>query len=403
MDSDEDEIPLTLADIIPLVIKTFQSFTVSLAVIATFFATVNVGLAYIHQSRIDPSQVLVSLSMINHQNHHPILLNAIKYSPRFQGDVVLYSLASNGCNASDFNSTEMDQSKLSMVIITQGNCTLYSKASNAKLYGFSAVLVYNQPMVSSIDRPNTLKDLDMTILSLNSVNFGRIVKLMSNESVCPALVKSNFPNILSFKSIMMELILNLIVIYFSAVVVLAGWLLIYMLGNILLYRNFRFYQAIVDGCLVLSDNYQSRYVPKLQSIPFPEKTLNQKHIEELKGFKGVFESDISSYHDSCCICLEEFQVCNKVRALPCRHLFHSCWYLFLSNYSIDPWLLDHNRLCPICQQDVLKSFRIRDQRNAAITLESDYDSDDLVRRGTNHIRGSSIKYSIARWIQRQLG
>lgn len=328
MDSDQDEIPLTFADVIPLVIKTFRSFAVSLAAIATVFAFVNIGFAYIRQRKIDPSNVLVSLSMINNQNHFPILLNAVKYSPKFNGQVVLYSLNSNGCNKSDFNSIDMDYTKLSMIMITQGNCSLYSKASNAKLYGFSAVAVYNQPMISNTDKENTLTGLEMTILSLNSVNFRRIVNQMSNNSVSPAFVKSNLPNILSCKRIMMELTLNLIVIYFSAIVVLTSWLLIYFLGHIILYRDLKFYQAIVNGCLALSDNTQARYVPKLRAIPFPEKTLNYKNIAELKGFKGVFESDISSYHDSCCICLEEFQVNNKVRALPCRHLFHSCWYSY---------------------------------------------------------------------------
>ncbi|KAJ3263274.1 hypothetical protein HDU77_010972 [Chytriomyces hyalinus] len=47
----------------------------------------------------------------------------------------------------------------------------------------------------------------------------------------------------------------------------------------------------------------------------------------------------------CAICIDEFDVGAKVRELPCHHQFHS--------HCIDPWLLRHNRLCPICKQDVL--------------------------------------------------
>ncbi|KAJ3112010.1 hypothetical protein HDU96_005054 [Phlyctochytrium bullatum] len=49
--------------------------------------------------------------------------------------------------------------------------------------------------------------------------------------------------------------------------------------------------------------------------------------------------------ECCAICIDEFVVGSRVRQLPCKHQFHdSC---------IDPWLLKHNRLCPICKRDVL--------------------------------------------------
>ncbi|ORY51244.1 hypothetical protein BCR33DRAFT_712350 [Rhizoclosmatium globosum] len=47
----------------------------------------------------------------------------------------------------------------------------------------------------------------------------------------------------------------------------------------------------------------------------------------------------------CAICIDEFVVGSRARELPCHHQFHTA--------CIDPWLLRHNRLCPICKRDVL--------------------------------------------------
>ncbi|KAJ3045362.1 hypothetical protein HDV00_010232 [Rhizophlyctis rosea] len=82
--------------------------------------------------------------------------------------------------------------------------------------------------------------------------------------------------------------------------------------------------------------------------------------------------------DCCAICIDEFVPGSRVRELPCRHVFHDTWYasgdrqfvefryfapwliLPTLDHSVDPWLLRHNRLCPICKRDVLAPTTISD-------------------------------------------
>ncbi|KAF8527346.1 hypothetical protein JB92DRAFT_2698718 [Gautieria morchelliformis] len=48
----------------------------------------------------------------------------------------------------------------------------------------------------------------------------------------------------------------------------------------------------------------------------------------------------------CAICLEDFIKGDKVRVLPCRHIFHMD--------EIDDWLIRRKKLCPICKHDVTR-------------------------------------------------
>jgi E3 ubiquitin-protein ligase RNF13/E3 ubiquitin-protein ligase RNF167 len=46
----------------------------------------------------------------------------------------------------------------------------------------------------------------------------------------------------------------------------------------------------------------------------------------------------------CAICLSEFEIGDRVRVLPCRHIFHM--------EEVDGWLIQRKKLCPVCKADV---------------------------------------------------
>ncbi|KAF9356411.1 E3 ubiquitin-protein ligase rnf13 [Mortierella sp. AD094] len=48
-------------------------------------------------------------------------------------------------------------------------------------------------------------------------------------------------------------------------------------------------------------------------------------------------------YDPCAICLEEYEVGERLRELPCKHFFHA--------QCIDPWFKDVHSICPVCKRD----------------------------------------------------
>ncbi|KAJ6466705.1 hypothetical protein C8R47DRAFT_1153439 [Mycena vitilis] len=46
----------------------------------------------------------------------------------------------------------------------------------------------------------------------------------------------------------------------------------------------------------------------------------------------------------CAICLSDFEKGDKVRVLPCHHIFHLA--------EVDEWLIQRKKLCPVCKADV---------------------------------------------------
>lgn len=60
----------------------------------------------------------------------------------------------------------------------------------------------------------------------------------------------------------------------------------------------------------------------------------------------LFDENVKE--ELCSICLQMFAKLDRVKILPCRHVFH--------NKCIDAWLAN-NLLCPMCKQDIRKFFK----------------------------------------------
>lgn len=63
-----------------------------------------------------------------------------------------------------------------------------------------------------------------------------------------------------------------------------------------------------------------------------------------------FTAGMEAQHETCCICLDDYVIGDKLRILPCSHAYHvKC---------IDPWLLKNKRVCPQCRKKVFASGEV---------------------------------------------
>ncbi|KAG8743576.1 hypothetical protein FRC10_011723 [Ceratobasidium sp. 414] len=81
--------------------------------------------------------------------------------------------------------------------------------------------------------------------------------------------------------------------------------------------------------------------PTPPSSPTAEEApvVPEPQPQDVEGVPGWFASQVE-----CAICLSSFVRGDRVRVLPCSHVFHV--------EEVDGWLLNRRKVCPICKADV---------------------------------------------------
>lgn len=71
---------------------------------------------------------------------------------------------------------------------------------------------------------------------------------------------------------------------------------------------------------------------------------------------GVLDLEkVIECNSTCSICLCEFQVKDRVKRLPCGHLFHKA--------CLDPWFLDVTSSCPVCKQHITRQGMVPKEKD----------------------------------------
>ena len=68
-----------------------------------------------------------------------------------------------------------------------------------------------------------------------------------------------------------------------------------------------------------------------------------------------FVAGDEAHYETCCICLDDYVIGDKLRILPCQHAYHM--------KCIDPWLLKNKRVCPQCRKKVIIDLSLNHRCN----------------------------------------
>ena len=81
-----------------------------------------------------------------------------------------------------------------------------------------------------------------------------------------------------------------------------------------------------------------------RSMFMSEQLLTEEQVLKLPTVSFHF-GDEPTLQTSCAVCIEEYSEGDKLRQLPCGHVFHT--------ECIVPWLTERHISCPLCKSDVI--------------------------------------------------
>lgn len=100
----------------------------------------------------------------------------------------------------------------------------------------------------------------------------------------------------------------------------------------------------------------SNFLENLLSQLFnPQQGMSRDNLRNLEEMEFKKDPNVKpGEEEKCSICITEFEDKEKVRRLPCKHLFHvNC---------VDTWLVQNSH-CPICKTDINEAVRQTNRRN----------------------------------------
>ncbi|XP_020262016.1 receptor homology region, transmembrane domain- and RING domain-containing protein 1-like isoform X2 [Asparagus officinalis] len=198
-------------------------------------------------------------------------------------------------------------------LIIRGGCTFDEKVRSAQKAGFKAAIVYNNeahgPLVSST--PGSIH-IHAVFVSKTS---GETLKKYAGCTDIEVWIIPTFEN--SAWSIMAISFISLLAM-----------------------------SAVLATCFFVRRHHIRREQPRPSNIR-EFHGMSSRLVKAMPSlvFTSVLEDNCTSA--TCAICLEDYNVGEKLRILPCRHKFHAI--------CVDSWLTTWRTFCPVCKRDARTS------------------------------------------------
>ena len=217
-------------------------------------------------------------------------------------------------------------------VVQRGGCPFDLKILFMQKAGFTAVLVYNsarEHREATVRMSSHDVGDEITVFSA-FLSRGAGVALVSHINISKAITFINLKPKLSKLSewinrkTILSGLTDMFVLFVLVVFTGSGFLMVGIFlnlsYNLFTHGDFMFFATLHEASmLILAVSNQSPSQPKLSRVEFPRRSIVEIDLTRDWRCGGV------QGQESCPICIEEYQIGDQVRELPCRHLFHDTW------------------------------------------------------------------------------
>ena len=222
-------------------------------------------------------------------------------------------------------------------LVERGGCPFDQKIYNMQNAGFKAVLIYNQMMEqkdATVRMSAHSRGSDVTVFSgfmsrRSGSNLHYFAKYVPGS--VPIVKLEMKPSLLVSKKLVMSALVDMWVLFILVVMTGTGFFVfgvtLNLIHNLFVHGQFYALETIHEASLIiLAVSNQTPNQPKLKTVEFPRRSLDENSLLtdwRCGGIKG---------QESCPICIEDFQIGDQVRELPCQHIYHDTWYVYNRGY-----------------------------------------------------------------------
>ncbi|KAG8095989.1 hypothetical protein GUJ93_ZPchr0013g33890 [Zizania palustris] len=199
------------------------------------------------------------------------------------------------------------------VLVTRGGCAFDEKVKNAQDAGFKAAIVYdNENSGVLISMAGSSSGIHIYAVFISKAS-GEVLKKFSGHTDVEVWILPTFEN--SAWSIMAISFISLLAM-----------------------------SAVLATCFFVRRHRIRRDRPRIPEVR-EFHGMSSQLVKAMPSliFTKVQEDNYTSTSSTCAICLEDYNVGEKLRVLPCRHKFHAA--------CVDLWLTTWRTFCPVCKRD----------------------------------------------------